>query len=74
MKNAKAWERVRLNVCALTVGRKRVRMVSKGALEDICFHFQRSIIESNKNRHVPAESIVTTIALWSRKNREKVKQ
>lgn len=73
MKNVEVWERVRSNVCALTVGRKRVRMANEGAFEDICFDFERSTVESNKIGHVPAKSIVTTIALRSSKSREKVK-
>lgn len=36
------------------------------------FFFERSTIESKKIRHVPAKSIVTTVALWSSKSRRKL--
>lgn len=73
MENAKVWEWVRSNVRALTMSRKRVRMVIKGAFENILYFFERSTKESNKIRHVPAKSIVNTVAMWSSKSREKVK-
>lgn len=37
------------------------------------FERERSTVESNKIRHVPAKSMVTIVALWSNKSREKVK-
>ena len=67
------WEQVRSNVRALTMSRKRVKIAIKGAFKDNLFDFERSTIESNKIRHVPAKSIDTTIALWNSKSREKVK-
>lgn len=35
MKNGEVWERIRLNIHVLTMSTKRVRMVIKGAFDDL---------------------------------------
>lgn len=71
MKNGEVWERIRLNIHALTMSTKRVRMVIKGAFDDL--YSERHTTESKKIRHFSAKSIVTTVALWSSRSREEVK-
>lgn len=71
VKNAEVWERIRLNIRALTMSTKRIRMVIKGAFEEL--YIERCTMESKKIRHFPAKSIVTAVALRSSKSREEVK-
>lgn len=70
MKNAEVWERIRLNIHSPTMSTKRVRMVIKGAFDDL--YFERLAMKSKKIIHFPAKSIVTTVALGSSKSKEEV--